>query len=162
MLVGEQPSDQDDLLGRPFMGPSGQLLDQLLRDAGIERGSVFLTNAVRHFKHRVKGGRRIHASPNGGEIAACRWWLHQELSLVRPRLVVALGASAAESLTGSREGILKRRGTLEEGPDGLPVFLTVHPSFLLRLPDPVAREMETERFRQDLVAAKAHLEKLAG
>ncbi|MFC5567936.1 UdgX family uracil-DNA binding protein [Rubellimicrobium aerolatum] len=160
MLVGEQPGDQEDLQGRPFVGPAGQLLDDILAQAGLDRRELFLTNAVKHFKFALKGRRRIHASPASGEIAACRWWLRQEIELVRPRLVVALGATAAESLTGSREGILKRRGTIEEGPEGLPVFLTVHPSFLLRLPDPVAREMETERFRQDLLAAREHLERL--
>ena len=162
MMVGEQPGDQEDLTGRPFVGPAGQLFDQCLRDTGIERSAVFLTNAVKHFKHALKGVRRVPQAPNGGEIAACRWWLHQELSLIRPRLVVALGASAAEALTGSRDGILQRRGTLEEGPGGVPVFLTVHPSFLLRLPDPVAREMETERFKEDLATAKGYLEKLLG
>ena len=160
MFVGEQPGDQEDLQGRPFVGPAGQLLDDILNQAGIDRRRAFLTNAVKHFKYTLKGKRRIHASPSGGEISACRTWLSQELTLVKPRLVVALGASAAESLTGSREGILKRRGSIEDGPGGLPVFLTVHPSFLLRLPDPVAREMETERFRQDLVAAREHLERL--
>jgi DNA polymerase len=160
MMVGEQPGDQEDLAGRPFVGPAGQLFEQCLRDVGIERGKVFLTNAVKHFKYTLKGPRRIHQSPNGGEISACHWWLRQELDLVKPKLVVALGASAAQSLTGSREGILKRRGTVEEGPDGLPVFLTVHPSFLLRLPDPVAKELETERFKEDLRAARGYLEKL--
>lgn len=160
LMVGEQPGDQEDLAGRPFVGPAGQLFDQCLQDVGIDRAGVFLTNAVKHFKYKLKGKRRIHASPNGGEISACKWWLAQELDLVKPRLVVALGATAAESLTGSREGILKRRGTLEEGPGGLPVFLTVHPSFLLRLPDPVAKELETERFRDDLRSAKGYLEAL--
>ncbi len=160
MMVGEQPGDQEDLAGRPFVGPAGQLFDQILREAGIDRSKVFLTNAVKHFKYTIKGTRRIHQSPNTGEISACRWWLRQEVSLVRPKLLVALGASAAESLTGSRDGILKRRGTIEGGPDDIPVFLTVHPSFLLRLPDPVAKEMETEKFRQDLLSAREHLEKL--
>ncbi len=160
MMVGEQPGDQEDLAGRPFVGPAGQLFDQILRDTGIDRSKVFLTNAVKHFKYTIKGVRRIHQSPNGGEISACKWWLQQEVSLVRPKLLVALGASAAESLTGSRDGILKRRGTVESGPDGIPVFLTVHPSFLLRLPDPVAKELETEKFRQDLTAAREHLDKL--
>ena len=131
-----------------------------MAQAGIDRSKVVLTNAVKHFKFTLKGVRRIHQSPNGGEIAACRWWLAQEVALVRPRLIVALGASAAESLTGTKGGILKRRGGIEAGPDGIPVFLTVHPSFLLRLPDPVAQEMETERFRADLVAARAELGRL--
>jgi DNA polymerase len=142
------------------VGPAGQLLDQLLREAEIEREKVFLTNAVKHFKYTIKGVRRIHQSPSGGEISACNWWLRQEVSVVKPRLIVALGASAAESLTGTKGGILKRRGGVEDGPNGIPVFLTVHPSFLLRLPDPVAKEMETERFRQDLVAAREHLGRL--
>lgn len=161
MLVGEQPGDQEDLAGRPFVGPAGQLLDEILAQAGIDRRGVFLTNAVKHFKYTLKGKRRLHQSPSGGEIGACRFWLAQEVALVRPRLIVALGASAAESLTGSREAILKRRGGIEAGPEGLPVFLTVHPSFLLRLPDPVSKEMETERLRQDLIAAREYLERLA-
>ncbi|TNC69873.1 UdgX family uracil-DNA binding protein [Rubellimicrobium roseum] len=160
MLVGEQPGDQEDLAGRPFVGPAGQLLDDIMVQAGIDRRRVFLTNAVKHFKYTLKGRHRLHQSPNGSEISACQWWLRQEIDLVKPRLLVALGASAAESLTGSRDGILKRRGQIEDGPEGLPVFLTVHPSFLLRLPDPVAREMETERFRDDLAAAREHLERL--
>jgi DNA polymerase len=160
MMVGEQPGDQEDLAGRPFVGPAGQLFDEVLAQVGLERRDLYLTNAVKHFKYTLKGKRRIHQSPASGEISACRWWLGQEIRIVKPRLIVALGASAAESLTGSREGILKRRGSIEEGPEELPVFLTVHPSFLLRLPDPVSREMETERFRQDLTAAREHLDRL--
>ncbi|NAZ36287.1 UdgX family uracil-DNA binding protein [Rubellimicrobium sp. CFH 75288] len=157
-LVGEQPGDGEDLGGRPFVGPAGQLLDGVLREAGIARERTYLTNAVKHFKYTLKGRRRIHQSPSGGEIAACRPWLLAELAELRPKLVVALGATAAAALTGRGEGILKRRGRIEEGPDGLPVLLTVHPSFLLRLPDPVLRETETERFREDLVAARTWLE----
>ncbi len=160
MMVGEQPGDQEDLAGRPFVGPAGQLFDQLMDRAGIDRGTVFLTNAVKHFKYTLKGRRRIHQSPATSEIAACRWWVAQEIEIVKPRLLVALGASAAEALTGSRKDVLKRRGSVEEGREGLPVFLTVHPSFLLRLPDRDMQAAETARFVDDLVAAKEHLARL--
>jgi DNA polymerase len=160
MMVGEQPGDNEDLAGRPFIGPAGQLFDQLMDRAGLDRSTVFLTNAVKHFKFTLKGRRRIHQSPNGGEISACRWWIAQEIGLVRPKLLVALGASAAETLTGTRKDVLKRRGTVEGGREGIPVFLTVHPSFLLRLPDRDLQAAETERFVEDLVAARGHLQRL--
>ena len=160
MMVGEQPGDTEDLKGRPFVGPAGQLLDESLRRAGIDRSAVFLTNAVKHFKFTLKGRRRLHQSPGTSEIAACRWWSEREIALVRPRLLVALGATAAESLTGSRKDVLRRRGAIEEGRDGLPVFLTVHPSFLLRLSDRAEQEEETGRFVADLLAARAHLDGL--
>jgi probable DNA metabolism protein len=160
MLVGEQPGDREDLAGRPFVGPAGELLTRLMGEAGIDRAQAYLTNAVKHFKYTLRGRHRLHQSPGGGEVAACRPWLLREVELVRPRLIVALGATAAGALTGRGEGILRRRGTVEDGPEGIPVLLTVHPSYLLRLPDPVAAEMETEKLRQDLAAARAHLERL--
>ncbi|EPX86704.1 putative DNA metabolism protein [Rubellimicrobium thermophilum DSM 16684] len=161
MLVGEQPEDRDDLTGRPFAGPAGDLLLRLLAEAGIDRAQVYLTHAVKHFNYMTKGRQRLARSPGGAEIAACRPWLLRELELVRPRLIVALGATAAAALTGRAEGILRRRGGIEAGPEGLPVLLTLHPGHLLRLPDPVAAEMETEALRRDLITARRHLEGMA-
>lgn len=160
MFVGEQPGDKEDLAGRPFVGPAGQLLDEACEAAGIDRRIVFVTNAVKHFKYSMRGKRRLHQRPNSGEVSACKWWLEAERNLVKPRLIVALGATAAESLTGTGKGILSRRGRLEETTDGAPVFLTIHPSYLLRLPDEKAREAETERFRAELRDAAGHLERL--
>ncbi len=116
-----------------------------------------MTNAVKHFKHVVRGKRRIHQRPDAGEVSHCKWWLDAERALVRPRLIVALGATAALALTGDGAGILKRRGGVETAGDGTPVFLTVHPSFLLRLPDAEARARETALFRADLEAAKRYV-----
>jgi DNA polymerase len=160
MFVGEQPGDKEDLAGRPFVGPAGQLLDECCEAAGIDRRVVFVTNAVKHFKYSMRGKRRLHQRPNSGEVSACKWWLEAERSLVRPRLIVALGATAAESLTGSGKGILARRGRLEETTDGAPVFLTIHPSFLLRLRDRQEKADETARFQDELRAAARHLERL--
>ncbi len=160
MLVGEQPGDKEDLAGRPFVGPAGQLLDEACLAAGIDRRVVFVTNAVKHFKYSMRGKRRLHQRPNSGEVSACRWWLDAERALVKPRLIVALGATAAESLTGSGKGILSRRGQLEETTDGAPVFLTIHPSYLLRLQDAAQKASETARFQDELRAAAGHLERL--
>lgn len=157
MFVGEQPGDSEDLAGRPFVGPAGRVFDQACAAAGIDRRTVFVTNAVKHFKYAPRGKVRIHQRPNSGEVSACRWWLQAEQALVRPRLTVALGATAAEALTGTGKGILARRGTVEPGDDGAPVFLTVHPSYLLRLPDPATAAAETARFHADLRAARDHL-----
>lgn len=157
MVVGEQPGDREDLAGRPFVGPAGRLFDEACRAAGIDRRSIFVTNAVKHFKYRPCGKRRIHQRPNAGEIAHCRWWLDLERQLLQPRLIVALGATAAEALTGSGKGILERRGSIEQAADGTPVFLTVHPSYLLRVPEPELRAVEIDRFRRDLEAASARL-----
>jgi DNA polymerase len=153
MFVGEQPGDREDLEGRPFTGPAGQVFDETLRAAGIARDEVYVTNAVKHFKHVVRGKRRIHQRPDAGEVSHCRWWLDAERTLVRPKLIVALGATAALALTGDGSGILRRRGTVERPEGSAPVFLTVHPSFLLRLPDTEARARETAAFRADLEAA---------
>ena len=162
MFVGEQPGDQEDLAGRPFVGPAGQLFDALLQDAGIDRNRVYVTNAVKHFKFAPRGKRRIHSRPDSGEIQACRWWLDAERSLVSPTLIVALGATATEALTGTGKGILKRRGGIEAGPDATPVFVTVHPSYLLRLPSEIDRTEAKNGFVADLQAAFAHLEGLRG
>lgn len=157
VVVGEQPGDQEDRAGRPFVGPAGQLLDRALGEAGIDRGSVYLTNAVKHFKFVRRGTRRIHESPTAGEVKHYRWWLERELDLVRPGLVVALGATAALALTGKAVPIGRNRGPFRFG--DRPGYLTVHPSSLLRQPDPQAREegfrayIEDMRRIRDLAAA---------
>ncbi len=150
MFVGEQPGDREDIAGRPFVGPAGQLFDEVAAQAGVDRGAAYVTNAVKHFKFEQRGKRRIHQRPSAGEVTACRWWLEQELAAVDPILVVALGATALHALTGNGAGLLKRRGALERTRDGRPLFVTVHPSFLLRLPDAASRERETEAFLGDL------------
>ncbi len=155
MFVGEQPGDQEDLTGRPFVGPAGRLFDEVLGEAGIDRAEAYVTNAVKHFKFKPRGKRRLHEPPNAHEIQHCRWWLDIERKRVQPGLIVALGATALESLTGNRKGLLKRRGTVEAVDDGTPVFVTVHPSFLLRLPDRAQQAEERARFRDDLRAAAA-------
>ena len=160
MFVGEQPGDQEDREGRPFVGPAGRLFDRLAEDAGVDRRRTFVTNAVKHFKHAPRGKRRIHQKPDAGEVEACRWWLEIERQLIRPKLIVALGATAAQSLTGTGRGILKRRGAVETAEDGTPVFLTVHPSFLLRLPTDEAKAAAREDFRRDLVSVLGHLDRI--
>ena len=150
VFIGEQPGDQEDLAGRPFVGPAGQLFDQALAQAGIDRASAYVTNAVKHFKFARQGKRRLHQSPDAGEIQACRWWLDQEIALVRPRIIVALGASAARAMLGKAVTISRTRGTaisLEGGAEG---WVTVHPSYLLRLPDAARRAEEHARFVSDL------------
>ncbi|MFN3892247.1 MAG: UdgX family uracil-DNA binding protein [Beijerinckiaceae bacterium] len=132
MFVGEQPGDQEDLAGRAFIGPAGKLLNQALEDAGIERARAYVTNAVKHFKFEPRGKRRLHKAPNAGEITACRWWLEKELAFVKPKVVVALGATALFSLTGMRGGLLKTRGTTVKSEGAGNVFVTVHPSSILR------------------------------
>ena len=150
MIVGEQPGDQEDLTGKPFVGPAGQLFDRVAQSAGLQRSEAFVTNAVKHFKFTPRGKRRLHQRPNSGEIDHCRWWLDAELALVKPKLVLALGATAAEALTGSGANILSRRGTVEQLADGTPVLLSVHPSYLLRLPDPAERAKQMALFENDL------------
>ncbi len=156
MVVGEQPGDHEDQQGRPFVGPAGQLFDKVAGQAGLDRQAAYVTNAVKQFKFRRSGKRRLHEPPNRTEIEHAKWWLEAELKLVRPELILSMGATALQSLTGRRDGLLKRRGAVEETPHG-PVFVTVHPSYLLRLPDPVRRTEETERFREDLVAARGRI-----
>lgn len=160
MFVGEQPGDKEDIAGRPFVGPAGRLLDEACEAAGIDRRIVFVTNAVKHFKYSMRGKRRIHQRPNAGEVTACKWWLDSERRLIRPRLLIAMGATAAQSLTGSGAGILRRRGRLEEAGDGTPVFLTIHPSFILRLRDSADKAAETDRFHGELRAVRGHLDEL--
>jgi probable DNA metabolism protein len=157
VFVGEQPGDQEDLAGRPFVGPAGKLFDQILAEAGIDRSTVYVTNAVKHFKFVPRGKRRIHQTPNAGEIQACRWWLGQELALLSPRLVVAMGVTALTGLRGVAAPLASVRGQALALSDGTPLLATVHPSFLLRLPDENEKARETARFLEDLkrVAALA-------
>ena len=150
MLVGEQPGDKEDLAGKPFVGPAGSMLDRALEEAGIDRGKVYVTNAVKHFKYVPRGKIRLHQKPSTPEINACRQWYERELAAVRPDLVVAMGATAAQSVFGKITPINRSRGrsvTLEGGTQAL---VTVHPSYLLRLPDEESRKREYRRFVDDL------------
>lgn len=154
VFVGEQPGDQEDIAGRPFVGPAGKVFDAILEDAGIERDKVYVTNAVKHFKFEPRGKRRIHSKPNAGEIQACRWWLDKELSLLKPDLVVTLGATAAQSLLGKAVQVTKMRGDVIERDDGLRVFITIHPSFILRIRERDEAEAERARFLKDMKVVK--------
>jgi DNA polymerase len=157
MLVGEQPGDQEDLAGHPFVGPAGQVLDRALEGAGIDRAKAYLTNAVKHFKFEPRGKRRIHSKPDTGEINACRWWIDQERLLVRPQVTIALGATAARSLLGRTVTISRERGQAIALPDGGEAWITVHPSFLLRIPEADRKAEEYARFVEDLRTATARL-----
>jgi DNA polymerase len=150
MLVGEQPGDQEDLAGHPFVGPAGQMLDKALAEAGIARDQAFVTNAVKHFKHEPRGKRRLHKTPNTGEVTACRWWLDAERRLVRPRVIVALGATAALSVFGKPVAIGKSRQQTLQLPDQAQGVVTYHPSYLLRLPDAAAAAKAYAAFVADL------------
>jgi DNA polymerase len=161
LFLGEQPGDQEDLAGRPFVGPAGQLFDLALEKAGIDRAETYVTNAVKHFKFVRRGKRRVHQSPDAGEIAACHWWQEQERALIRPAVTVALGGTAARSLFGKVVTISKLRGEPHELPDGGECWVTVHPSFLLRMPDEVRRREERARFVEDLIAIRKRAAKLA-
>ena len=162
MFVGEQPGDQEDLAGHPFVGPAGQLFNEALAAAGIERRGTYVTNAVKHFKFEARGKRRIHAKPNTQEIDACRWWVEQERDLVRPKVTVALGATAARSLLGRAVTISGTRGQAHALEGGGEAWVTVHPSFLLRLPDAAAKEAEFGRFVADLQRVRERAAALAG
>ena len=161
MFVGEQPGDQEDIAGRPFVGPAGALFDAALEKAGIDRSTVYVTNAVKHFKFVQKGKRRIHNKPDSGEISACRWWIEHERELIRPPVTVALGATAARSLIGKAVTIGKVRGAPLSLEDGSECWVTVHPSSLLRMPDRQAREEGRALFVRDLKRIKARAEELA-
>jgi DNA polymerase len=150
MLVGEQPGDAEDLAGHPFVGPAGRLLDAALEEAGIDRRQVYVTNVVKHFKWEPRGKRRIHAKPNAAEIGACRPWLEVEIALVKPRVLVCLGATAAQALLGRSFKVSRQRGTLVPSPLAPIVTATVHPSSILRAPDDETRREEMRRFVQDL------------
>jgi uracil-DNA glycosylase len=161
MLVGEQPGDKEDLAGKPFVGPAGQMLDRALDEAGIDRKKVYVTNAVKHFKFVPRGKIRLHQKPTTPEIKACRPWYERELTSIKPDLVVAMGATAAQSVFGKITPINKNRGRLIDLDDGVKVLVTVHPSYLLRLPDADARAREYERFVEDLGIAAELLRKSA-
>ncbi|WP_375290146.1 UdgX family uracil-DNA binding protein [Qipengyuania sp.] len=161
MIVGEQPGDQEDQAGRPFVGPAGQLLDRHLERAGIERRAAYVTNAVKHFKFVQRGKRRLHQSPAAKEIDTCRWWVESERQIVQPSLVLAMGASAARAMLGKTVSISKARGTPIPLADGSELWVTAHPSYLLRL-DGAAQEEQARLFDADLAAVKERLTELAG
>jgi DNA polymerase len=162
MFVGEQPGDQEDIAGRPFVGPAGTLFDAALEKAGIDRSTVYVTNAVKHFKFVQKGKKRIHNKPDAGEVEACRWWIEHERELIRPAITVALGATAARSLVGKTVTISKVRGEPLKLADGSECWVTVHPSFLLRIPDEARRHEERALFVRDLKRIKTRAAQLVG
>jgi DNA polymerase len=161
MFVGEQPGDQEDIAGRPFVGPAGTLFDAALEKAGIDRSTVYVTNAVKHFKFVQRGKRRIHNKPDAGEISACRWWIEHERELIRPPVTVALGATAARSLTGKTVTISRAREAPVMLDDGGECWVTVHPSFLLRIPEAERKLQEKKLFLRDLKRIKARAAELA-
>ncbi len=163
MLVGEQPGDQEDLQGKPFVGPAGAVLRRALDEAGIDPGKAYITNAVKHFKFVIqRGKRRIHQKPNVIEIEACRYWFEQELELLRPEMVVALGATAVRGVFGRDMPIQRNRGRILPLGNGPRALITVHPSFLLRLPDEAARAAEYGRFVADLALVAPYAGLTAG
>lgn len=157
MIVGEQPGDQEDLSGRPFVGPAGTLLRQLMANAGLDAASCYLTNAVKHFKFIAQGKRRLHQSPNRSEIDMCRWWVETEVRLVQPKLILALGATAALSLTGSAKPLKARRGTIEPSLFQCPTLISWHPSYILRLRDADEKSLARQQLTDDLTTAAQHL-----
>jgi uracil-DNA glycosylase len=159
MLVGEQPGDKEDLSGKPFVGPAGRVLDRALEDAGIPRMEVFVTNAVKHFKHEMRGKRRLHRRPDAYEIERCKVWLDLERAIVQPVAVVALGATAARSLLGRTVTITALRGRMLQLADGTALFVTVHPSFLLRIEDDADKRREYDKLVADLRPAARVLAK---
>jgi len=161
MLVGEQPGDQEDIQGRPFVGPAGKILDKALVEAGIDRNDVYVTNAVKHFKWEPRGKRRIHKKPNSIEITACKPWIEAEIEVVHPHVIVCLGATAAQALLGREFKVSTQRGVWVPSPLAPFVMATVHPSSLLRAPDEETRRLETRRFVADLKLVHKALEKQA-
>ena len=155
MLVGEQPGDKEDLAGKPFVGPAGRILDAALKDAGIAREDTFVTNAVKHFKHEMRGKRRLHKRPNNYEIERCKIWLDHERDLVKPSTIIALGVTAARSLTGKTVTIAKMRRTPVALADGTKLVVTIHPSALLRIEDEDDKHAAYRDFVADLTAARA-------
>jgi uracil-DNA glycosylase len=153
MLVGEQPGDQEDLQGRPFVGPAGRLLEKALEEAGVDRRRVYVTNAVKHFRWTRRGKRRLHEKPNAGQIRACRPWLEAEIEVVKPRTLVLLGATAAQSVMGPRFRVSKERGQVLQSPFGIPLVATVHPSSILRATDAESREAALAGLIADLRVA---------
>jgi DNA polymerase len=160
MIVGEQPGDQEDLAGRPFVGPSGRVLDAALERAGIDRRQIYVTNAVKHFKYVQRGKRRLHQSPTTKEIDICRWWNEAERAIVKPRVLLALGGSAARGLLGKSVTISKARGVPHPLEDGSELWVSVHPSYLLRLQDEM-KEQQERMFQADLAAVAKRLTELA-
>jgi DNA polymerase len=150
ILVGEQPGDQEDRQGHPFVGPAGHILDRAIEAAGIDRKDVFVTNAVKHFKFESRGKRRLHKKPNASEIEACRWWLKLERAIVKPQVIVAMGATGARGVLGRTVTIAKVRGEVLADEDGSRVIVTIHPSFVLRQQDDASREREYEGLVADL------------
>jgi uracil-DNA glycosylase len=150
LFVGEQPGNEEDLAGRPFVGPAGRLFDNALAEAGIDRKQTYVTNVVKHFKWEPRGKRRIHKKPNAQEVAACRPWLDAEIALIKPDVIIALGATAAQSLLGSQFRVTKQRGQFIESTLAPYVMATVHPSSILRAPDDETRQLEYRRFVDDL------------
>lgn len=155
MLVGEQPGDKEDLAGKPFVGPAGRVLDKAIAEAGIDRRQVFVTNAVKHFKFAPRGKRRLHKKPNAYEIERCHWWLDLERAILKPKVVIALGATAVHSLMGKTMTIGKIRGKAIEMPNGGRMVATIHPSYLLRIRDDHDKAAQYRLFIRDLKAAKA-------
>jgi len=160
MFVGEQPGDQEDLAGKPFIGPAGHVFDDALDKAGIDRARVYVTNAVKHFKYEMRGKRRIHSKPNAGEIQACRWWYGQEREIIRPAITVALGATAARQMLGKAVTIGAMRGAAHPLEDGGEGWVTIHPSFLLRIRERDEMAAEFKRFVEDLKRVRERVEEL--
>jgi uracil-DNA glycosylase len=159
MFVGEQPGDREDREGKPFVGPAGGVLDEALEEAGIDRRNVYITNAVKHFKWKPQGKRRLHQKPNAAEINACRPWLDAEIEAVKPHLLVLLGATAAQALLGRDFRVSLQRGQLMDRPRLPPMMATVHPSSILRAPDDETRKLEMRAFVQDLKRVAQHLQR---
>jgi probable DNA metabolism protein len=163
MFVGEQPGDQEDLKGRPFVGPAGKVLDEVIEKVGIARERVYVTNAVKHFKFEPRGKRRIHQRPDAGEVQACKFWLNLEMALVEPKIIVALGATAAQSLLGRASVTISRlRGEPIRLDNGITLFVTNHPSYLLRIPDLEGKRREREKFEADLMQVREAMAGLHG
>ena len=161
LLVGEQPGDKEDLAGKPFIGPAGRVLDRAIVEAGLDRTSIFVTNAVKHFKFEPRGKRRLHKKPNTYEIDRCRWWLDHERAILKPELIVALGATAARSLFERPVVIARTRGNVVEREDGTRLLVTIHPSYLLRIEDARDKAAEYRRFVSDLKICAQALAKAA-
>jgi uracil-DNA glycosylase family protein len=151
VLVGEQPGDKEDLAGRPFVGPAGRVLDECLNEAGVDRSKCYVTNTVKHFKFSPRGKRRMHSKPNAGEIQRCSWWLTNELRIIKPKIVVALGATAASFLVGNTVRITRDRGTIFHPDKGMGVLVTVHPSYILRIRDKSAADKERAKLVEDFI-----------
>ncbi|HEV2272999.1 MAG TPA: UdgX family uracil-DNA binding protein [Acidobacteriaceae bacterium] len=156
LFIGEQPGDREDVTGKPFVGPAGKLLDKCLQEAGIDRSKVYVTNAVKHFKWEPRGKIRLHKKPDLAEIAACRPWLEREIAAVGPKLIVCLGATAAQEMLGNKFRLTRHRSEIFEQPNSPALTATIHPSAILRMPDAEARQQETAQFVSDLRAAAAY------